>query len=64
VQGAGHLDVFCCRIDFIDRIYLGFIYMPEGKVIQKVIEGKNAQLLFQQIGPLRPYTFQVFNRAV
>jgi hypothetical protein len=37
--------------------------MAVGKMLQQVLEYKNAQLFFQQVGPLRPYAFQVFDGA-
>ena len=35
--------------------------MPVRKVVQQVVERKNAQLFFQQVGTLRAYAFQVLN---
>jgi hypothetical protein len=37
--------------------------MPVGKMFEQVFKRKNVQLFFEQIGPLRPYTFQVLDRV-
>lgn len=37
------------------------INMAIGKMMQQIVERKNAQFFFQQIGSLRPNAFQVLN---
>ena len=61
---AGYLNIFGTTLNLRNGIDLRFIYVPVGEMLQQVFEGKNLQLLFQQVGPLRAYAFQVFNRAL
>jgi hypothetical protein len=44
-----------------DLVHLGAVDMTVRKMVQQIVERKKAQLFFQQIGPLRPYSFEVFD---
>lgn len=42
-------------------VHLRFVDVTVRKMLQQVLECKNAQLFFKQVGPLRSYAFQVFD---
>jgi hypothetical protein len=50
-------------VDISDGVYFGFVYMPVRKMFKKIAKRENIQFFFQQVCALRPYTFQVFDRA-
>jgi hypothetical protein len=56
-QFACHLYKISIGFDLANKIYFGFIYMPVGEMIQKIIKSKNAEFFFQQVAPLGPNAF-------
>jgi hypothetical protein len=51
------------RIDLADQADLCLINVAERKMLKQVVESKNSQLFFKQIGPRRAYSLQVFYRT-
>ncbi len=63
-KDAGNLDKICGRTDVTNTLHLGFINMTIGKVFEQVFKSEDVEFFFQEIGPKRADTFQVFNRII
>jgi hypothetical protein len=60
-QPARQLDKISLGADVADEGNFGPVQVPVGKMYQEVPKRKDPQLLFQQIGALGAYAFEVLN---
>jgi hypothetical protein len=60
-EHAGYLNEIGLRGNVPHLVHLGFIDVAVGDQFEQVFKSEDIQLFFEQVGPLRAYTFQVLN---